>query len=395
MRIGIDYTAAVQQRAGIGRYTRGLVRALAEVDRENEYVLFTAVGGQRWADRNWPQNFRMRMVPLSDHAMAILWHRLRLPLPVEVFIGRVDLFHSPDFVLPPTRARAILTVHDLSFLRCPECADPNLRAYLNRAVPRSVRRADLILADSQNTKDDLVELLGVSPDKIEVVYPGVDGRFRPIEDEALLEGVRRRYNLPPHFVLSLGTLEPRKNFVRLIEAFASMQVGKWASGQKADLETCKLANLQTCKPANLHLVIAGGKGWLYEGILRRPEELGISDAVLFLGFIPDEDLPALYNLADLFVYPSLYEGFGLPPLEAMACGVPVVASNRPSLPEVLGQAALLVDPLDVEGLAAAMKRALEDEGLRKRMVKRGLERARGFTWRKAARELLRIYGKAM
>jgi len=369
MRIGIDYTAAVQQRAGIGRYTRGLVRALAEVDRENDYVLFAAIGGRRLAGMDWPQNFRMRTVPLSDHAMATLWQRLRLPLPVEAFIGLVDLFHSPDFVLPPTWARTILTVHDLSFLRHPTCADPNLLTYLNKAVPRSVRRADVVLADSQNTRDDLVELLGVNPDKVEVVYPGVEWRFRSIEDEVLLEGIKRCYDLPSHFILSLGTLEPRKNFARLIEAFAILQAAI----------------------RNLHLVIAGAKGWLYEEIFRRPEELGISDNVLFLGFVPDEDLPALYNLADIFVYPSLYEGFGLPPLEAMACGVPVVASNRPSLPEVLGQAARLVDPLDVEGLAAAMEQALEDEGLRERMVRRGLERATGFTWSKAAEKLLGIY----
>ena len=370
MRIGIDYTAAVQQRAGIGRYTRGLVRALAEVDRGNEYVLFAAVSGRQPAEMDWPQNFRMRKVPLSDHTVAILWHRLRLPLPIEALIGVIDIFHSPDFVLPPTRAGTILTVHDLSFLRHPECADPNLRAYLNKAVPRSVHRADVVLADSQNTKDDLVELLGVNPDKVEVVYPGVEGCFRPIEDEVLLEGVRRRYNLPSRFILSLGTLEPRKNFARLIEAFANLQSA--------------ICNLQ-------HLVIAGGEGWMYEPIYAKVKELGLGDSVLFLGFVPDEDLPALYNLADLFVYPSLYEGFGLPPLEAMACGVPVVASTRPSLPEVLGQAALLVDPLDVEGLAAAMERALEDEGLRETMVKRGLERAKGLTWRKAARRLLGIY----
>ena len=370
MRIGIDYTAAVQQGAGIGRYARNLAKALAAIDRENEYVLFAAVGGGRPAGGDWPPNFRMRSVPLSDRTMAILWHRLRVPLPVEAFIGPVDLFYSPDFVLPPTRAKAILTVHDLSFIRVPECADPNLRAYLNTAVPRSVHRADLVLADSQNTKDDLVELLGVDPRRIEVIYPGVGERFRPIEDQALLERVRRRYDLPTRFILGLGTLEPRKNFARLIEAFASLQVGRFAS---------------------LHLVIAGRKGWLYEGIFAAVERLGLGGKVAFPGFIADEDLPALYNLAELFAFPSLYEGFGLPPLEAMACGTPVITSNASSLPEVVGEAGIMVEPRDVRALAEAMERALTDTSLRAGMKAKGLEQAGRFTWEKAAQATMAVY----
>ena len=187
----------------------------------------------------WPTNFQMRSVPLSDRALAILWHRLRLPLWVELVTGAVDIFHSPDFVLPPVcRAKTMVTVHDLSFIRYPQCADANLRAYLNKVVPHSVHRADLVLADSQNTQDDLAELLGVASDKIEVVYPVVEERFCPIEDQGLLEEVRRRYNLPPRFILGLGTLQPRKNFTRLIEAFAT---------------------LRPCDSATLKLVIAGGK----------------------------------------------------------------------------------------------------------------------------------------
>ncbi len=371
MRIGIDYTAAVQQGAGIGRYTRELVRALAKLDQSNDYVLFAAAGGQRTTDSGWPSNFQMRSVPLSDRSLAILWHRLQLPLWVELVTGPVDIFHSPDFVLPPVRrAKTLLTVHDLSFMRYPECTHANLRAYLNKVVPRSVHRADLILADSQHTKNDLVELLGVKPGKIEVVYPGVEERFRPIKDQALLEQVRRRYNLPLRFILGLGTLQPRKNFTRLIEAFASVQAGKYAS---------------------LHLVIAGGRGWLYEEIFATVERLGLGGRVVFPGFVADGDLPALYNLAALFVFPSLYEGFGLPPLEAMACGTPVITSDASSLPEVVGEAGLMVEATDVTALAEAMRRVLEDDELREKMIVRGLEQARKFTWKKAAARLLSLY----
>ena len=215
----------------------------------------------------------------------------------------------------------------------------------------------------------LVELLGVESDKIEVVYPGVEKRFHPIEDQTLLEEVRNRYYLPSRFILSLGTLQPRKNFARLIEAYSL---------------------LVTHYPF-LQLVIAGGKGWLYEEIFATVEQLGLEEKVIFPGFVADGDLPALYNLADLFVFPSLYEGFGLPPLEALACGRPVITSDASSLPEVTGGAGLMVEAIDVEALAEAMKRVLEDKTLREGMIARGLEQAGKFTWEKAAVKLLNLY----
>jgi glycosyltransferase involved in cell wall biosynthesis len=300
--------------------------------------------------------------------LTILWHRLRLPIPVEWFTGPIDIFHATDFVLPPVRqARTILTVHDLTFMRLPECAEAGLRAYLDKVVPRSIQRADLVLADSQSTKKDLIELLGVSPDKIEVVYAGVERRFRPMEGEMALHRVKKRYGLNFPFILSLGTLEPRKNFTRLIEAYALM------------------------RDRGLKLVIAGGKGWLYDEIFAKVEELGLEDKIIFPGFIADEDLPALYNLAKIFVFPSLYEGFGLPPLEAMACGTPVVTSDRPSLPEVVGGAGLMVEATDDQELARAMERVLTDENLRREMREKGLRQAAKFTWEAAAEKLLDVY----
>jgi glycosyltransferase involved in cell wall biosynthesis len=302
---------------------------------------------------------------------------------VEWFTGPVDIFHSTDFVLPPVRqARTILTVHDLTFMRLPECAEAGLRAYLNKVVPRSIERADLVLADSHSTKNDLIELLGVSPDKIEVVYAGVERRFRPMEGEIALQRVRKRYGLDFHFILSLGTLEPRKNFTGLIEAYALMR------GNRADFHTC-----QGMGDRGLKLVIAGGKGWLYDGVFARVEELGLENEVIFPGFVADEDLPALYSLAELFVFPSLYEGFGLPPLEAMACGTPVVISDRPSLPEVVGEAGLMVEATDGQELARAMEQVLTDENLRREMREKGLKQAEKFTWEAAAGKLLDVYGR--
>jgi glycosyltransferase involved in cell wall biosynthesis len=214
-----------------------------------------------------------------------------------------------------------------------------------------------------------MELLGVESDRIEVVYPGVEERFHPVKDQTLLEKVRKRYNLPPRFILGLGTLQPRKNFTRLIEAYS----------------------LLVTRHPSLRLVIAGGKGWLYEEIFATVERLGLADKVVFPGFVADGDLPALYNLADLFVFPSLYEGFGLPPLEALACGTPVITSDASSLPEVVGEAGPMVEATDVEALAEAMKRVLEDDALQERMIAQGLEQARKFTWKKAAAKLLSLY----
>jgi len=317
----------------------------------------------------------LRTIPLSQRNLTRIWHRLHIPLPVELFTGPLDLFYSPDFVLPPVwRARTLLTVHDLSFVCYPQTADPRLYRYLNVVVPRSVRRADHILADSQNTAHDLTALWGVPPEKINVLYSGVEPYFRPLTDGTELARVRKRYNLPPRFILSVGTLQPRKNYERLIRAFAQL-----------------MDNLQhgTC---NLHLLIAGGKGWLYESIFDCVRQLGLEKEVLFPGFVAEEDLPALYTLADLFAFPSLYEGFGLPVLEAMACGTPVVCSEASSLPEVAGDAALLVDPLDVESWTEAMGRALEDEELRRELVARGLAQARRFTWERAAMQWFEICG---
>lgn len=369
MRITIDYTPALRQTAGIGRYTRNLIAALAEIDRENEYTLFCA--GQPPPADGWPPNFVIRASHMPAGWLTAGWHRLGLPFPAERLAGTCDIFHSPDFALPPLRqARGVVTVHDLSFLRLPEHADPGLRDYLRRTVPRSVERAARVLADSESTRRDLVDLLGVPEEKICVVPAGVEPRFRPVRDTVRLSAVRSRYDLPQWFILSVGTLEPRKNLARLIAAYAQLR-------------------RQTGLPHAL--VIAGREGWLYQGIYEQVAKEGLAEHVRFTGFVADDDLPALYTLADLLAFPSLYEGFGLPPLEAMACGTPVVASNNSSLPEAVGAAALLVEAEDGEALADAMARVLGNANLRVRLADLGRAQAARFTWDAAARKLLDAY----
>lgn len=371
MRILVDYTAAITQGAGIGRYTRSLVDALLRVDQQDRLTLYSAERPN--GERGFPQapNLRAKAGPLDNRRMTILWHRLRAPLPIEALAGRADVLHAPDFSLPPSLgARTVVTIHDLAFMTHPECAVPSLRAYLNRVVPRAVKRADHIIAVSQRTADDLVELLGVAPKKITVVHLGIDPSVRRVTDAAALVSAQERYGLSLPFALAVGTIEPRKNFARLIAAF-------------------DLARRQAGGPAQL--VIAGRKGWLYDDVFESVERLGLGDAVRFLDYVPDADLATLYSLAAVVAMPSLYEGFGIPVVEAMACGVPVVASTGGSLPEIAGDAGLLAAPDDVPALADALARAVGNAGLRERLITAGYARARAFDWDAAARQHVAVY----
>ncbi len=380
MRIAIDYTPAVHQRAGIGRYTRGLVEALTRLDADDERarhqytLLVLGRAGAHFVPTALPPNFKLRFVPLSDRWATVLWYRLNLPLPVDLFTGRADLFHGPSFTLPPSFAPGLLTVHDLSFLRYPQGAHPALLAWLTKAVPRSLRRARHVLSDSESTRADLIELMGIPADRITVIGAGVDKRFQPVTDPATLTRVRARYQLPDRFILAVSTLEPRKNFTGLIAAFDQLATATHRS-----------------PIADLHLVIAGGKGWLYDDIFAAAEASPVRGRIHFAGFVADDDLPPLYSLADLFAFPSHYEGFGIPVLEAMACGTPVVCADNSSLPEVAGDAAILVEATDTGALAEAMYRLLTDSALREKLIARGFEQAKKFTWEEAARRLLKVY----
>lgn len=372
MHVMIDYTPAVHQRAGIGRYTRGLVNGLMQLNPPYRFTLFVlGRSGAYHIPDCLPDNFTVRVVTLSDRWATVIWHRMNLPLPVELLAGRADLFHGPSFTLPPAWMPCVLTVHDLSFLRYPEGAHPPLLRWLCKAVPRSVRRARHILADSENTRQDLIELMHVPPERITVIGAGIEEHFRRVEDRHQLEAVRRRYQLPECFILGVSTLEPRKNFTGLIAAF----------------------NILAAQPAHtqLHLVIAGAKGWNYEPIFAAAAVSPFCQRIHFAGFVEDADLPALYSLARAFVFPSHYEGFGIPVLEAMACGTPVVCANNSSLPEIAGDAALMVDSANPAEIAEATDRVLTDSALRQEFIRRGYAQSRRFTWQAAAQRLLEVY----
>jgi len=375
VRIAIDYVPAVQQQAGIGRLTRDLATAVVTEGHDHEFVLVGPLGSPApaWAAVN-PQ-VRWVTLPLPTRATGALWHRLKLPAPVEWITGPVDVFHATDYLAPHCRkARQVVTVHDLSFLRHPEYAEPKLARFLASTVPEAVRRASLVLADSAFTRDEVVSLLGVPSAKAVVVYGGVSTHFQPPEDARQAAEVLARHGLSEPYVLFLGRLEPRKNIGALLTAY------KLLVDRRKDRGV---------------LAIAGGRGWLYEPIFRLASELRLDGHVRFLNHVPDPDLPALLSRASVFVYPSHYEGFGLPPLEAMACGAPVVAGQAGSLPEVLGDAAVMVPPSDVEALASAIDRVQTDAAFRALLRARGYQRAARFTWPAAAKQLLAAYQQAL
>jgi glycosyltransferase involved in cell wall biosynthesis len=294
--------------------------------------------------------------------------------PWALWRADVHLLHALAFVSPiVSLVPAVITVHDLSFLRFPQRFRPQNRVYLSLMTRLSCRHARRIIAVSQATADEVVRLLGVPSERIDIVPHGVQhSRFRALTPSRV-EAFRREKRLPEHFVLFLGTLEPRKNLVTLIEAFAS-------------IERVQCGTI---------LVIAGAKGWYFQEVFKRVEELGLADRVYFAGFVPDAELPLWYNAATVFVYPSLYEGFGMPLLEAMACGTPVVGSDASCLPEVIGDAGLLVSPQDVAGLSDRLERLLVDVDLREELSQRGQTRAMAFTWEATAAATVASYRRAL
>jgi glycosyltransferase involved in cell wall biosynthesis len=372
--VRVDVTASVQRRAGVGRYAEELIRALVSLNGDDDVRLFyTDQQGRspsppldalscktlRWSNRRWRLS---AVLSLYSH------------IAMDSVVGEADLFHATDHLLPRLSGMgSVFTLHDLSFLTCPETHLAENRWFLRLMMPAFLRRADAVICISERTRKDALRYYGLDEAKIHVIGEGVDARFKPVMDEERLNDVRARYGLPERFILFVGTLEPRKNLVTLLEALRALR------GEGRDEK----------------LVVVGRKGWLHEGIFARIRDLGLEGDVVFPGYLADEDLPALYGAATVFAFPSLYEGFDLPPLEAMACGTPVVCSSAASLPEVCGDAALLVAPTDVTALTAALRRALDDSALREDLRARGLRQASRFDWREAAEKTRAVYASVV
>jgi glycosyltransferase involved in cell wall biosynthesis len=354
--------------AGINSYIYYLLNNLGRIDSHHRYTVF--LGERRFVE----ERLRLRYTrwPTYRPLVRIVWEQLVQPIALHQ--AGVDLLHAMAFVGPLVApCPFVVTIYDLSFLRHPEAFRPWHRRYLQCFTLLSARRARRVIAISESTKRDVVNRLKVAPDLVDVVYCGVDDIFQPLPI-AQVDEFRQQRALPEHFILFLGTLEPRKNVQTLIRAYA-----RW---HKAEAGIPKL-------------MVAGGKGWYYDRIFAEVESLGLTGEIIFPGYVGQEELPLWYNAADLFVYPSRFEGFGLPVLEAMACGVPVVTTNAASLPEVAGDAALLVAPDDESQLVEAMRCGLSDQVLRQEMRAKGLAQAARFSWELTARRTLNSYHLAM
>jgi glycosyltransferase involved in cell wall biosynthesis len=324
-----------------------------------------------------PADAERRIMPFPR-----LWTHMRLSW--EMLMRPPDILFVPSHVLPLAHPqRSVVTVHDLGYLYYPDAHTLSQNLYLRWSTPYNARsvtgKAGQVLVDSEATRRDLVQHYGIPKERITVVYPGWDESLAPVRDPVQLAGVRARYGLGERYLLYVGTLHPRKNLVRLVQAFASVCRSMRTGPER-----------EQGGDTNLQLVLAGQKGWLYDDILDQVRSLGLADRVLLIGYVPDSDLAALLSGALAFVFPSLYEGFGFPVLEAMACGTAVVCSTASSLPEVAGDAALMVDPLDPEALAAALHRIVLDPGLRRDLEERGFRQVRRFSWFRCAQETLQI-----
>ena len=373
MRIGLEGKVLTLRIGGTGRYAMHLLEALLSLSARQwpdlEFVIFTAPQ----TDRALIEGSRARLCERFCRIKSTLL-RSCLLLPAGVWCEHINVFHGLDQTGIPLFFKAgkyVVTIHDVIPLVLPWAFPPRHRWVMTTALARIRKQAEMVIVPSTAAAEDVVHFLRVERERIRVIPMGCDARFQPVEEPARAAALSRQYDLPKRYILFVGTLEPRKNVKTLLLAFAQV--------------------IAETPQDDLALVIAGGKGWGSKDYLATMDALKLWDRVRFTGFVEDDHLPELYRGALLFVYPSLYEGFGLPVLEAMACGTPVITSNRTSLPEVAGDAALLVDPTRPEALAAAMTSIISDGALRQALRAKGLARARAFTWDAVAEQTVAIY----
>ena len=374
MKIALDSQPILKQKTGIGWYTYMIMKELNKMDVEEQFVsLAFDFRGRNRAERilrnlGFNDYFIQKKLPYKLYKM--LWSIL--PIPYNKLFKGYDVYHFFNYIIPPfSKAKVITTIHDLAFVKCPETMRWKTLWHLKLRIRYSLKKADHIIVISKSTKSDLIENFDVNPQKISVVPCAVDCNIYNVGDVVeLREQIRKKYDLPNRFFLYLGTVEPRKNIERLIKAYS-----------KLPLEL-------RCE---MKLVIAGGKGWKCEQIYALPQKLNVEKDVLFTGYIDEEDKPYIYNLSEIFLFPSLYEGFGIPILEAMASGTPVITSSVSSMPEVSGGAAVLVNPLDVEVLSDAMLELSNDPEKRDKLIQKGYRRVHAYSWKESAEILLNVF----
>jgi glycosyltransferase involved in cell wall biosynthesis len=369
LRIGLDLTPLPDQPVGAGVYMLQLVRHLALEPGGNTPVVIYQRGKRHLIEAEPLPN--VEWVETADRrpGARLVWEQLALPGLARRL--RLDLLHSLHYTRPyRLPCASVVTFHDMTFFLFPHLHTRVKRLVFPQMMRMSARRSQALIADSESTRRDALRILHIPPEKITTVPLGIGAQFRPITDAPALEACRRRYNLPPEFILYVGTVEPRKNLPMLLRAYAG-----------------------AAQAAHLPLVVVGRDGWMFEQVYQQVDELDLKERVRFTGYMPGEDLPMVYNLAQVFVYPSLYEGFGFPPLEAMACGTPVITTAISSMQDQVGDAGWLTPPGDETALCAALDRLAQDVELRHKLTEKGLQRAAQFTWSETARRTLEVYKK--
>lgn len=354
-KIGIDARLTYYRDGGISTYIRRLVTALEQLDKDNDYMIFHS----RKDDKSIVERFKRESLWTPAH------HKIeRLALSVELGWRGLDIFHSPDFI-PPYRAakKHVITVHDLTFLHYPQYLTSDSRVYYNEQIATACQYADHILSVSEATKNDLISILNVPEEKITVQAHGAGEQYKPLSQDKI-SPVLKTLDLPDNYILHVGTLEPRKNIIALLKAYKQL-----------------LSEMSDLPP----VVLVGRRGWLFEQTQAEIVALDINQHILWRDNVTDEQLPAVYNGAAVNVTVSHYEGFGMPALEGMACGIVPIVSNRSSLPEVVGDVGLQVNPDDADNIADALKQALTDSNWRDKQSKQAIERAKLFTWKRSAK----------
>jgi glycosyltransferase involved in cell wall biosynthesis len=365
MRIAINTLAMKRQLFGGGNYIKNLVTSLSKIDLENDYLIIASLENMIHLKHLGPR-FHIELGP-ANRALRLPWEQTLLPFRLRQ--RQIDVYHGPAFVAPLLKTCGqVVSVHDMTFHLVPERHSLHKRIYFQAIIPAVIKNADHVIAVSESTRRDILDLIPVKEECISVTHLGVDNRFAAVLDKNKLSELRKRFNLSRDFILSVGVLEPRKNLSALVDAYQASSL-----------------------PEQFDLAIVGSLGWGYSPLLRQIAHSPVREHIRMLGYVADEDLPALYTSAAVFAYPSLYEGFGLPPLEAMACGTPVITSAISSLPEIAGDAAILVDPNNVQELSFALRQVLQNQDLRKELSRRGIERARQFTWERMAEKTLEVY----
>ena len=401
MRIGIDVRCLSDgRRTGVEEYTLNLLSNLFEMDRRNEYVLFFNSYRKTGADFSWIgkyPNVTLKKFNYPNKLLNFLFWYFNWPK-IDKMIGGpastrggdrsstrggVDIVFMPNIIFGSVSkdSKLVVTLHDLSFERYPETFSWKRRLWHLFVNPKSIcRKADRIIAVSESTKNDIANLYGIDSNKIRMIHSGLSEKFAPVDrNNAKLIQTKEKYDLPYKFILYLGTIEPRKNIAGLVRAFNELQ---------------KMATEKKLEEILRHkLVIAGSSGWLSKEIFKEIEKSPAKDKIMVINFVEDADKEYVFNLASLFVYPSLFEGFGFPPLEAMACGVPVVASNNSSLPEIVGQGGIMISPDKPDEIAQAMLAILSDPALKSSLMEKGKAQAAKFNWQKTAEEFLKVVNK--